>query len=314
MIGTAPRRSYSFCSAVVPEPLVQAADRPALMPSEGVLGLHDRKRRYSSFTEFQPELPALLQQGSLLDDCIQVTRALGILEPFTEEHIPPEAIEIQGPNYRESLIANGLLSRNRAMLVVLEQILGSLEVLQQQDVYLVEALTGFALWLRRHLDAERLICSEFLEDAEHSFSEIPHQDLCALTFSDASFDLVLCNELFEHVRDLDLAFREIARVLRPGGRLLATCPLAFGQHASIEKALHNHATGQAELIVAEAEFHGDPVRPEKGSLVYRIPGWELLDQLQAAGFADAAIHHIASWKHGVMGSDLPGVLVIEAIC
>ncbi|QNI71251.1 methyltransferase domain protein [Cyanobium sp. NS01] len=37
---------------------------------------------------------------------------------------------------------------------------------------------------------------------------------------------MLCNELFEHEQDLELAFREIARVLRPGGRLLATCPLA----------------------------------------------------------------------------------------
>ena len=282
------------------------------MPAEGVLALHCLHSRYSGLAEFQPQLPALLQQASLLEDCITVTRALGVLEPFTEEHIPPEAIQIQGPNWRESLAANGLLSRNRAMLLVLEQIFGSMEVLREQDVYLVEALTGFALWLRRHLVAERLLCSEFLEDAERAFSDIPHQDLCALSLSDASVDLVLCNELFEHVRDLDLAFCEIARVLRPGGRLLATCPMAFGQQVSIEKARHNPLTGQAELIVAEAEFHGDPVRPEQGSLVYRIPGWELLDQLQAAGFAEASIHHIASWKHGVMGSDLPGVLVIEA--
>lgn len=292
--------------------LVQAPDRPALMPSEGVLALHDLRQSYGGFAEFQPQLAGLLQQGGLLAEVEQVTRALGILEPFSGEHIPPEAIQIQGPNYRESLVANGLLSRNRAVLVVLEQLYGSLEALGQQEIYLVEALTGFALWLRRQLGGERLLCSEFLEDAEQAFSGIPHQDLCALTFSDASFDLVLCNELFEHVQDLELAFREIARVLKPGGRLLATCPMAFGQKASIEKARHNHATGEAELIVAEAEFHGDPVRPDHGSLVYRIPGWELLDQLQAAGFADVAIQHIASWKHGVLGSDLPGVLVIEA--
>ena len=43
-----------------------------------------------------------------------MSRALGILEPFTGEHIPPEAIQIQGSNYRETLIAIGLLSRNRA--------------------------------------------------------------------------------------------------------------------------------------------------------------------------------------------------------
>jgi len=298
--------------ATLCETPLQATDRPALMPSEGVLALHDLRRRYGSFEEFQPDLLALLQQAALLDDCTTVTQALGILEPFSGEHIPPEAIHVQGPNYRESLIANGLLSRNRAVLLVLEELYGSLQQLAQKEIYLVEALTGFALWLRRQLGEERLICSEFLEDAEWDFSEIPHQDICALSFADASFDLVLCNELFEHVQDLELAFREIARVLKPGGRLLATCPMAFGQKASIEKARHNHATGEAELIVAEAEFHGDPVRPDHGSLVYRIPGWELLDQLQAAGFADVAIQHIASWKHGVLGSDLPGVLVIEA--
>ncbi len=290
---------------------VPTPDRPALMPSDGVLALHELYRSYSSLDEFQPELPSLLQQGSLLDDCIQVTRVLGILEPFTGEHIPPEAIQIEGLNFRESITANGLLSRNRAVLRLLERLYGSLQALRQQDVYLVEALSGFALWLRRQLGQERLICSEFLEDAEQQFGDIPHQDLCALTFGDASFDLVLCNELFEHVQDLDRAFREIARVLRPGGRLVATCPLAFGQRESIVKAVHNPVSGEDQLL-AEADFHGDPVRPSQGSLVYRIPGWEIIEQLQAAGFGEARLHHIASWKHGVLGSDLPGVLVIDA--
>lgn len=44
--------------------------------------------------------------------------------PFSGEPIPLEAIQIQGPNYRESLIANGLLSRNRAVLRVLERSYG----------------------------------------------------------------------------------------------------------------------------------------------------------------------------------------------
>ncbi len=281
------------------------------MPSEGVLALHDLRQMYADLGAFQPQLPALLQQGALLGDCVQVSRALGFLEPFTGEHIPPEAIQIQGANYRETLIANGLLSRNRAVLLVLEQLYGSLEQLGQQEIYLVEALTGFSLWLRRQLGEQRLICSEFLEEAEQAFSDIPHQDLCALTFTDASFDLVLCNELFEHVQDLELAFREIARVLRPGGRLVATCPLAFGQQESIVKAVHNPATGEAE-VSGEPDYHGDPVRPNQGSLVYRIPAWDVLEQLQAAGFSEARMHHIASWKHGVLGSDLPGVLVIEA--
>ncbi|WP_254973577.1 class I SAM-dependent methyltransferase [Cyanobium sp. Candia 9D4] len=291
--------------------LAQVGIRPQLMPSERVLALHDLHRAYNSFSAFQPELAELLQQGNLLDESVAVSQMLGILEPLTGEHVPPEALQIQGPNYRESLVANGLLSRNRAVLRVLEQTCGSLESLVQLDVYVVEALSSFALWMRRHLGAARLTCSEFLEDAELATSEVLHQDLCALTFPDSCFDVVLCNELFEHLPQLDLAFREIARVLRPGGRLVATCPLAFGQVDSILKARYDPVTHQTELI-GDPERHGDPIRPVGGSLVYRIPGWDVLDQLRAAGFAAAQMHHIASWKYGVLGSDLPGVLVIEA--
>ncbi|MEA5424477.1 class I SAM-dependent methyltransferase [Synechococcus sp. CCY9202] len=292
-------------------PPLPTTQRPELMPSEAVLALHDLQHTYGSFSEFQEHLAELLQQGKQLKECLEMVRLLGILEPLSGEHILPESIRLQGPNYRESLIANGLLSRNRAALQVLEQLYGSLETLAQQDIYLVEALTGFALWLRRQLGEERLVCSEFLEDAEVARGDIPHQDLCALSFADASFDLVLCNELFEHVRDLDQAFLEIARVLRPGGRLVATCPMAFGQWESILKARHNTRSGRTELL-EKAEFHGDPIRPKEGSLVYRIPGWELTEQLQQAGFHNAVIHHLASWKHGILGSDLPGVLVINA--
>jgi SAM-dependent methyltransferase len=291
--------------------MVQVPPVVAMKLSEEVLALHHRSQAHGHFGEFEPHLAALLQEASLVLDAAEMVRTLGILEPLTGIHIPPDAIQIQGPNYRESLIANGLLCRNRAVLVVLEQLYGSLAQLAQQEIYLVEALTGFALWLRRQLGSERLTCSEYLVDYDGGLSDIPHQDLCALTFPDASFDLVLCNELFEHVQDLELCFREIARVLRPGGRLVGTCPMAFGQMEAIVKAIHNPATGAPELLM-EPEWHGDPVRPKEGALVYRIPGWDVLEQLQAAGFLEARIHHIASWKHGVLGSDLPGVLVLEA--
>lgn len=290
---------------------MQAPVRPALTPSQRLLALHELHRTYGSLAEFQPDLPGLLQQGGLVEDCVTLTRALGILEPFTGDHIPPEALLIQGPNWRESLIGNGLLSRNRAVLWVLERLYGSLETLKQKDVYLVESLTGFALWLRRQLGQEKILCSEYLEDAEASFSDIPHQDLCELTLSSSSLDLVLCNELFEHVRHLDQAFSEVARVLRPGGRLVATCPLAFGQNDSIVKAISDPTTNEIQFF-GEPELHGDPVRPEHGSLVYRIPGWDVLKQLKRAGMSQARIHHVASWKYGILGSDIPGILVIEA--
>jgi ubiquinone/menaquinone biosynthesis C-methylase UbiE len=52
-----------------------------------------------------------------------------------------------------------------------------------------------------------------------------------LPFPDCSFDAVLSTDTFEHVMDLDLAFTEIARVLRPGGSLLTRFgPLFYSPH------------------------------------------------------------------------------------
>ena len=42
----------------------------------------------------------------------------------------------------------------------------------------------------------------------------------ALPYGDASFDIVVCVDVFEHVSDLAAVLREIARTLRPGGVLL----------------------------------------------------------------------------------------------
>src|SRR5665213_2320260 len=41
-----------------------------------------------------------------------------------------------------------------------------------------------------------------------------------LPFADATFDMVVCVDVFEHVADLDRVIIEVQRVLRPGGRFL----------------------------------------------------------------------------------------------
>jgi len=45
-------------------------------------------------------------------------------------------------------------------------------------------------------------------------------DAEALPFGDGEFDLVIGHAVLHHIPDLDLAFREILRVLRPGGRFV----------------------------------------------------------------------------------------------
>lgn len=49
-------------------------------------------------------------------------------------------------------------------------------------------------------------------------------DIGAMPYPDASFDLVLMNEVIEHVPDERAALGEVRRVLRPGGRVLLFAP------------------------------------------------------------------------------------------
>lgn len=55
-------------------------------------------------------------------------------------------------------------------------------------------------------------------------------DITDLPVPDASFDVVLCTEVLEHVPHPEDALREMGRVLKPGGRLLLTAPLGSGLH------------------------------------------------------------------------------------
>jgi 2-polyprenyl-3-methyl-5-hydroxy-6-metoxy-1,4-benzoquinol methylase len=52
-------------------------------------------------------------------------------------------------------------------------------------------------------------------------------DIQELPFADANFDTAISCETIEHVPDPAKAVRELARVLRPGGRLLLTTPNYF---------------------------------------------------------------------------------------
>ncbi len=99
----------------------------------------------------------------------------------------------------------------------------------------------------------------------------------ALPVADGSFDLVVCTETIEHVRDLQLLLSEVRRVLRPRGRLALSTPA------------HGRRTG-LELAVGGFERRFDPLSPHLRFLTRRslarlldAMGFELVSQSRAGG-------------------------------
>jgi cyclopropane fatty-acyl-phospholipid synthase-like methyltransferase len=67
---------------------------------------------------------------------------------------------------------------------------------------------------------------ELIAEGQRWFGALPIQKVSgvALPFPDASFDVVMSFDVFEHIPDTDAHLREVRRVLRPGGSYLVQTP------------------------------------------------------------------------------------------
>ena len=111
------------------------------------------------------------------------------------------------------------------------------------------------------------------------------EDVQALTFADASFDLVTHSEVFEHVPDDARGFAELRRVLKPGGKMLFTVPL-FDAPRTVERA----RLGEAGIdYLLPLEYHVDPFNGNAQVLVFRDYGRDIVQRLERAGFGDVKI-------------------------
>ena len=140
-------------------------------------------------------------------------------------------------------------------------------------------------WLRAH--CRELATSEYLDGVAPGSSRdgIRCEDVQRLSFADARFDLCTSTEVFEHVPDDVAGFRELHRVLAPGGWLLFTVPM-HDAAATVERA---RRIGGDDVHLLPPAYHGDRLRGPGAVLVYRDYGADLVDRVRAAGFARAAL-------------------------
>jgi hypothetical protein len=269
-------------------------------------------RQFRSYEEFRPYLQ---QEHPSWPDAVQLAMrrmaVAGILDPLSDRPIPPADLEVAHSNLRETVAHHGVISRQRAVLLVLRELVEqkALPAWKDMRVYMSEAVTPFAELLQQQIP--RLRCSEYLPEPDHWLrGRVAHRDLRRIGLPPATFHAVICNEILEHVEELIPSLEGMAEVISLGGYLISTVPFLYGQQEHLVKAIWR-GEGQEPEVLGEPDYHGNPVSAE-GSLVFRYPGWQLLDDLREAGFRDAAVHAIQSSAYGVVGQELPIVFVVVA--
>ena len=103
----------------------------------------------------------------------------------------------------------------------------------------------------------------------------PEESLEALPDGDASIDHLITSDVFEHVRLDEVAFREIYRVLKPGGYFFLQVPYAHAEHTRVLV----EPRGDEDVFLCPPQYH------DEHTLVYRIYGHDLLPKLERLGFS-----------------------------
>ena len=123
-----------------------------------------------------------------------------------------------------------------------------------------------------------------------------NEDLEQQTFADESFDLVVTQDVMEHVYHPEKAFGEIARTLKPGGAHIFTVPL-MNKHLKSEVWATLGDQGQPEFL-STPEYHGNPVDPN-GAPVTMHWGYDIVDFIREKSGLDTMIFHLDDLYLGI---------------
>jgi SAM-dependent methyltransferase len=126
-------------------------------------------------------------------------------------------------------------------------------------------------------------CSEYVDDVPSGtiIKGVRCENVQALTFPDRSFDVITSTDVFEHVEDDIAGFREIARVLKPGGYFVFTVPYQSGP--TLIRGVR--AADGSITNVLPPEYHGDPFRGSAGVYTWRTYGADIVDRIASAGMS-----------------------------
>jgi SAM-dependent methyltransferase len=155
---------------------------------------------------------------------------------------------------------------------------------------------GTSMKLKEH--CTNYIASQFYPDKPLGKMVDDHynEDLENQTFQNESFDIVITQDVLEHIYDPAKAFAEIARTLRKGGSHIFTVPLV-NKHKPTEVWATKGKDGNPVFIRTE-EYHGNPINP-KGSPVTMHWGFDIVDFIKSESGLETTIEYINNLKFGI---------------
>lgn len=152
--------------------------------------------------------------------------------------------------------------------------------------------------------------------------DVVRGDATRLPLPDASVDLVVSTDVWEHIEDDKAVAAETARVLRPGGRALVAVPCAMALWSGHDVALGHVRRYERDGLTGLVE--------SAGLRVERVRSWNVVlrpvVRLRRRSNTDRSeMEHVPAWLNAVLRSvveterflpvdRLPGVsLVVEAV-
>jgi SAM-dependent methyltransferase len=213
--------------------------------------------------------------------------------------------------FRDYLLCSncGSIPRERALIKVISDFFPQYRELTIHESSPV--MRGASLKLQQECAAYS--ASQFYSDIQigqtHPLGGYRCEDISNLTFPDNSLDLFITQDVMEHVFEPEKAFKEIARVLKPGGAHIFTVPL-INKGKKTEIWASRNDSGET-IFHGAPEWHGNPVDPN-GSPVTMHWGYDIASFITVNAKTPTAIIAIdnidlgiraeyidvlVSWKH-----------------
>ena len=188
----------------------------------------------------------------------------------------------------------GSIPRNRALIRVLDQYIPNWMHLSIHE----SSPSGGGASERLRKSCPKYIASQYYpnEPFGSRVASFQNENLESQTFADNTFDLVITQDVLEHVYDPARVFQEIARTLKPGGAHIFCVPLV-NKHRPTQVWATRNQDGSPNFLY-EPDFHGNPVDP-RGSPVTMRWGYDIVNFIKEKSGLITSIEHIDDLECGI---------------